>query len=417
MGTFAAMSILTRILGLDSKPSAETDEKRGQYVAPSKFAAYLGLGTKAGVSVSEEGSMALSAVYSCVRLISSSLASLDLHLHRVNGSQREIATDHPLYQIVNSTPSEAMTAFDFWESIISDALLHGKGFALIERGEITGRPVQLHLLTANKIKQHVHQGQVTYTHQDMPEHIFPEDLLIIRCFRGVSPIRQHMEGIGLAMAAQEFASRYYGSGGNVGGVLSTDRALTNEQYERLRQSWQMTHGGLGNAHEVAILEHGLKYEPMSVSMAESEYIKVRVHGAQEVARIFQVPQSMIGLEANVSYNGAEHQDLQYVKHTLLPWCRRIEDEISAKLLREGERGQIIPRFDLNSILRADTSSRSEFYQSALQSGWMSINEVRASEQLNPIGPSGDLHLVQVNQLPVSSIEGYAAGLTNNNDQQ
>ncbi len=234
------MSILTRILGLDSKPSAETEEKRGQYVAPSKFAAYLGLGTKAGVSVSEEGSMALSAVYSCVRLISSSLASLDLHLHRVNGSQREIATDHPLYQIVNSTPSEAMTAFDFWESIISDALLHGKGFALIERGEITGRPVQLHLLTANKMKQHVHQGQVTYTHQDMPEHIFPEDLLIIRCFRGVSPIRQHMEGIGLAMAAQEFASRYYGSGGNVGGVLSTDRALTNEQYERLRQSWQMT---------------------------------------------------------------------------------------------------------------------------------------------------------------------------------
>ena len=197
----------------------------------------------------------------------------------------------------------------------------------------------------------------------------------------------------------------------MGGVLSTDRSLTNEQYERLRQSWQQTHGGLGNAHEVAILEHGLKYEPMKVSMAESEYIKVRVHGAQEVARIFQVPGSMIGLESNVSYNGAEHQDLQYVKHTLLPWCRRIEDEISAKLLREGERGQIIPRFDLNSLLRADTTSRSEFYTSALHSGWLSINEVRAKEELNPIGPSGDLHLVQVNQLPVTSIEGYAAGLS------
>lgn len=125
-----------------------------------------------------------------------------------------------------------MTAYDFWELIISDALLHGQGYALIERGEISGRPVQLHLLTANKMQRHEHQGQVTYTHRDLEDHLFPEDLLIIKCFRGISPIKQHMEGIGLAMAAQEFASRYYGSGGNVGGVLSTDRALTNEQYER-----------------------------------------------------------------------------------------------------------------------------------------------------------------------------------------
>ena len=410
------MSILTRILGLGSARTAEATEERGVPYPSARLPGFLGFRTRAGVGVTEENSMALSAVYSCVRLIASSLATLDLHLHRVNGSQREIAQDHPIYQLVNSTPSESMTAFDFWELIISDALLHGKGFALIERGERTGRPVQLHLLTAGKMSQHVTKGQITYTHEDLPDHIFPEDLLIINCFRGISPIRQHMEGIGLALAAQEFAARYYGSGGNVGGVLSTDRSLTHEQYNRLRESWQQTHGGLGNAHEVAILEHGLKYEPMRVSMAESEYIKVRVHGAQEVARIFQVPGSMIGLDSNVSYNGAEHQDLQYVKHTLLPWCRRIEDEITAKLLREGERGQIVPRFDLNSLLRADTSSRSEFYQSALQSGWMSINEVRAKEDLNPIGPSGDLHLVQVNQLPVSSIQGYADGLTSNSQE-
>jgi len=411
------MSIISRILGNPSKKTKQESEQRGQFVAPSRFAAFLGLGTKAGVSVSEEGAMALSAVYSCVRLIASSIASLDLHLHRVDGSLREVANDHPVYSLLNSSPSESMTAFDFWELIISDALIHGKGFALIERGSVTGRPVQLHLLTADQMKQHMMDGQVTYTHRDLDGPLFPEDLLIIKCFRGISPIRQHMEGIGLAMAAQEFASRYYGSGGNVGGVLSTDRTLTNDQYERLRQSWQQTHGGLGNAHEVAILEHGLKYEPMKVSMAESEYIKVRVHGAQEVARIFQVPSSMIGLEANVTYNGAEHQDLQYVKHTLVPWVRRIEDEITAKLLREGERGQVIPRFDLNSLLRGDTSSRSDLYRTALQSGWMSINEVRAQEQLNPIGPSGDLHLVQVNQLPVSSMEDYAASVTNTNQNQ
>jgi HK97 family phage portal protein len=405
------MSILSRILRLGSKGDASANEVRSQYYAPSRFAAHIGLGTKAGVGVTEEGALALSAVYSCVRLIASSLASIDLHLHRVEGAERQIASDHPVYQIVNSMPAEGMTAYDFFEHIISDALLHGQGYALIERGEVTGRPVQLHLLTADKMRKHNHEGQTVYTHADIPQHVFPDDLLIIRCFRGISPIRQHMEGIGLAMAAQEFASRYYGTGGNVGGVLSTDRALTNEQYERLRQSWQNTHGGLRNAHEVAILEHGLKYEPMTMNMAESEYIKVRVHGAQEVARIFQVPSSMIGLEANVSYNGAEHQDLQYVKHTLLPWCRRIEDEIAIKLLREGERGQIVPRFDLNSMLRADTTSRSEFYQKALQSGWMSINEVRAKEDMNPIGPEGDLHLVQVNQLPLNTIEGYGASLS------
>ena len=408
------MSRWRRLLGLESTTTPAATEQRATAVAPSRFAAFLGLGTKAGVSVSEEGALALSAVYSCVRLISSSLASLDLHLHRVQDGRREIASDHPVYTLVNSSPHETMTAYDFWELIISDALIHGQGFALIERGDVTGRPVQLHLLTADKMTRHQLEEGEAYIHRDLGEPIFPEDLLIIRCFRGVSPIKQHMEGIGLALAAQEFAARYYGSGGNVGGVLSTDRTLSPEQYERLRQSWQVTHGGLGNAHQVAILEHGLKYEPMQMSMAESEYIQVRVHGAEEVARIFQVPGSMIGLQANVSYNGAEHQDLQYVKHTLVPWCRRIEDEIAAKLLREGERGQIVPRFDLNSILRGDTSSRSEYYQSALASGWLSINEVRAAEQLNPIGPAGDQHLVQVNQLPVSAMEGYAAKITNEN---
>ena len=128
------MSIISRILGNPSKKTKQESEQRGQFVAPSRFAAFLGLGTKAGVSVSEEGAMALSAVYSCVRLIASSIASLDLHLHRVDGSLREVASDHPVYSLLNSSPSESMTAFDFWELMISDALIHGKGFALIERG-------------------------------------------------------------------------------------------------------------------------------------------------------------------------------------------------------------------------------------------------------------------------------------------
>ena len=165
--------------------------------------------------------MALSAVYSCVRLIASSLASLDLHLHRVQDGVRQVAVDHPVYSLVNSTPHEAMTAYDFWEFIISDALLHGKGFAYIERGPVTGRPVQLHLLTADKMRQTTTDSQTTYIHEELEQPLFPEDLLIVKCFRGMSPIRQHMEGIGLALAAQEFAARFYGTGGNVGGVLST----------------------------------------------------------------------------------------------------------------------------------------------------------------------------------------------------
>ena len=184
---FRSHGILSRILRLGSKGDASANEVRSQYYAPSRFAAHIGLGTKAGVGVTEEGALALSAVYSCVRLIASSLASLDLHLHRVEGAQRQIASDHPVYQIVNSMPAEGMTAYDFFEHIISDALLHGQGYALIERGEVTGRPVQLHLLTADKMRKHNHEGQTVYTHADIPQHVFPDDLLIIRCFRGISP--------------------------------------------------------------------------------------------------------------------------------------------------------------------------------------------------------------------------------------
>ena len=164
----------------------------------------------------------LSAVYSCVRLIASSLATLD-RICTGSMEPRERRGIPPIYQLVNSTPCEHMTAFDFWELIISDALLHGEGFALIERGERTGRPVQMHLLTADKMRKHTTKGQVTYQHQDMEDRIFPEDLLIIRCFRGKSPIKQHMEGISLAMAAQELLPGTMAREA-VGGVLSTDRS-------------------------------------------------------------------------------------------------------------------------------------------------------------------------------------------------
>jgi len=184
--------------------------------------------------------------------------------------------------------------------------------------------------------------------------------------------------------------------------------LNIDQMREAQARWEQEYMGSGNAHKVAILGGGFNYQPIAVPLDQLQYIQVKKFSSEEIARIFQVPPAMIGLEGNTAYSNYEQQVLQFFQGCVLPWVRRIELEVERKLLNEEQNLQC--RFNVDGLLRADSASRSEFYRTLLASGVFSINEVRAKEGLSPVD-GGDNHHIQINQIPLSSMNDYAANIT------
>lgn len=377
----------------------------------SPFMGIFGRNTKSGVTVTEEGALSLSAVYASISKISSTLASLPLNLYEETDNGKRLAKEHPAFVLINSEPNEYDNSFNFIERMLSDALMYGCAYALIERGQITSRPSALHPLDPTKISKGTHEGVKIYREQNTGVIYYPDDLIVLEAFRGKSPIRLHMENLGITHASMEYGARFFGTGGNTGGFLMTDKSLTDEQYHRLKNTWSSQHQGINNAHETAILEHGLKYERSTIPPDQAQFILTRKFQVEEVARIFNIPPILIQAEGSTTYNNVEQILIAFAQQTLIPWARKFEMELDRKLIPERERGQYHTKFDMRSLLRGDLDSRREFYATAIQHGFMNINEVRRMEDLNGIGEAGDVHLIQVNQIPLDSAQSYGDKLT------
>lgn len=402
------LDFLSRFLRRN-KPDAEKRDHNLNITSP--FMGVFGRSTKSGVGISEEGALSLSAVYASVNKIASTLASMPLNLYRETANGKTLAKEHPAFVLLNSEPNQDLTSFTFVERMLSDALLYGCAYALIERGSVTSRAAALHPLNPLSIVRDTYEGQAIFRDKDSGSVYYPDDLVVLENFRGKSPIRLHMENMGITAAAMEYGARFFGTGGNLGGFLMTDKSLTDEQYLRLKNTWSAQHQGLHNAHETAILEHGLKFERSTIPPDEAQFIATRKFQVEEVARIFNIPPILIQADGNTTYNNVEQILIAFAQQTLIPWARRFEMEFERKVLPERERGEFNVRFDMRSLLRGDLDSRREYYATALQHGFMSVNEVRALEDLNGIGEAGDLHLCQVNQIPLTSAAKYGDKLT------
>ena len=195
----------------------------------------------------------------------------------------------------------------------------------------------------------------------------------------------------------------------MGGILSTKEHMSPEQINQAQEMWEREYMGKHNAHKIAILGGGFQYQPLSVSLDQIQFLQVKKFTTEEIARIYSVPPAMIGLEGNTAYSNYEQQVLQFQQSTILPWVRRIEQEVERKLLSDDM--ELHCSFNVDTLLRADSQSRSQFYHNMVQDGIMSINEVRAKEGLGPVD-GGDAHHVQLNTLPLDRMQDYADSVTN-----
>lgn len=365
--------------------------------------------TTTGFSLSEDGALAVSAVYACVNKISSTIASMDLHLYERDEDGKRMVNAHPSLFLLDQAPNQYFNPFQFFQHLVSDSLIHGCGYAEIKRNG-AGDPISLEMISPTKMRIKTVDGRRMYIHDEYSDAFYSDDLLVIECFRGLSPIREHMENITLGYAAQMYGSTFFGSGGNMSGVLHTDKILTEEQYNRLMQTWDAKYHGMNAAHSTAVLEAGLRYERVGIPPDQCQFLETRKYQVEEVCRIFNVPTSMVQMDANVKYSNQEQQDLFFAKHTIAPWLRNIEQELNRKLLKKNERNTRMFKFNMMSLMRGDMQARANYYQTLLSSGVFSINEVRAMEDKNKVD-QGDQHLVQVNQIPLDSMAAYAASIT------
>ena len=381
----------------------------------SRYSFYMG-GTSSGKIVTERSAMQMTAVYACVRILSEAVAGLPLHLYRYNDEGgKEKALDHPLYRLLHDEPNPEMSSFVFRETLMTHLLLWGNAYAQIIRNG-KGEIVALYPLMSNKMTvSRDENGQLYYTYQksqdELPKDnnytvvLHPYDVLHIPGLGfdglvGYSPIAMAKNAIGLAIATEEYGSKFFANGAAPSGVL--EHPGTIKDPARVRESWQATFGGSGNANKIAVLEEGMKYTPISISPEQAQFLETRKFQINEIARIFRVPPHMVGDLDKSSFSNIEQQSLEFVKYTLDPWVVRWEQSIQRILLTPEEKKTYFVKFNVEGLLRGDYQSRMSGYATARQNGWMSANDIRELENLDriPSEEGGDAYLVNGNMITI-----------------
>ena len=409
------MGILSGLFRSRDKPTDRT--------AGSSYSFFLG-GTASGKYVTERSAMQMTAVYCCVRILSEAVASLPLQFYRyTDDGGKEKAVDHPLYFLLHDEPNPEMTSFIFRETLMTHLLLWGNAYSQIIRNG-KGEVMALYPLMPDRMKvdrdEHgrLYYEYTVYDSDDVDGRkgtdkvgrtvrLQPHDVLHIPGLGfdglvGYSPIAMAKNAIGLAIATEEYGSKFFANGAAPSGVL--EHPGTIKDPSKVRESWQATFGGSGNSNKIAVLEEGMKYTPISISPEQAQFLETRKFQIDEIARIFRVPPHMIGDLEKSSFNNIEQQSLEFVKYTLDPWVSRWEQAMVRALLTPDEKKKYFFKFNVDGLLRGDYQSRMNGYATARQNGWMSANDIRELENLDriPEEDGGDLYLVNGNMVPLVS---------------
>ena len=392
----------------------------------SAYSFFLGNSTS-GKRVNERTAMQMTAVYSCVRILSEAVAGLPLHFYRyTEDGGKEKAVGHPLYFLLHDEPNPEMTSFVFRETLMTHLLLWGNAYAQIIRNG-RGEVMALYPLMPDRMSvERDGNGQLYYEYtlgaDDVPTVkggtvvLPPSEVLHIPGLGfdglvGYSPIAMAKNAIGMAIACEEYGAEFFANGAQPSGVL--EHPGTIKDPARVRESWQSTFGGSHNANKVAVLEEGMKYTPISISPEQAQFLETRKFQIDEIARIFRVPPHMVGDLDKSSFSNIEQQSLEFVKYTLDPWVSRWEQSMARSLLTAEEKKGYFVKFNVDGLLRGDYQSRMNGYAVGRQNGWMSANDIRELENLDRIPEElgGDLYLVNGNMMKLEDAGlGYGVGI-------
>lgn len=350
--------------------------------------AFEGRETSSGIHINDTVALGIPAVYACVRVLTEALASLPLITYeRFDNGDRERARGFSLFNILHDAPNPLMTSFELRELLVGHLCLRGNAYCYIERD--AGEVVALWPLHPDNVTVEAAGRELVYKHQsDGVEKVYPMgDILHIRGLSGdgiigYSPLSLLRDTYGYSKAVQEYSSSYFKNDASPGGILSTPNALNATSSAGLRKAWTEGHSGKGKHHRVAILDNDLKWQSIGVSPQDSQLIESQKFSVVEIARVYRVPLNLIMDYERSTYSNVTEQNRSFLTHTLQPWLTRIEQAMTKSLLTESEKEKYIIEHLTQGFLRADTKTRYESYKIAIESGFLTIDEVRQLENMN-----------------------------------
>ncbi|CAI9390177.1 hypothetical protein BACSP_02737 [Bacillus sp. T2.9-1] len=373
----------------------------------STYSFFFG-GTTSGKTVNERTAMQTTAVYACVRILAETIASLPIHLYRYTDNGKEKAVENNLYYKLHDEPNAEMTSFVFRETLMSHLLLWGNAYAQIIR-DGRGNVLSLYPLLPDRMTvDRTSTGELYYEYRKDTGSVIlrGEEVLHIPGLGfdglvGYSPIAMAKNAIGMALATEEYGARFFANGANPGGVLEHPGVVKDPA--KIRESWNAVYQGSGNAHRIAVLEEGMKFQSIGIPPEQAQFLETRKFQTEEICRIFRVPPHLVANLDKATFSNIEHQSISFIDNTIMPWVTRIEQSMKKALLSETDKKEYFIKFNLNGRLRGDAGSRAQFYQIMRQNGVMSANDIRELEEMNliPEEQGGDKYLVNGNFVDMS----------------
>jgi len=389
----------------------KTQEKAAPISLPfnsSALSDFFGSYTASTKAVNNEQAMRMNTVYSCVKVLSDTMATLPCLLYRDTAAGKELHNSAPLHNLILNSPNEYQTGPEFFSYVMVNLCLSGNFYGYINRTS-SGKVVEiLPLKTENVSVQQDSQYNVVYvvTFDNGDQDVMrPDQILHIRGMSmdgvtGVSPIQYNANTIGAGIDARDYAANVFTNDATPRGVLHTDGILDDDSFENIKASWNASHGGLANSHKVAILEQGLKFSAVSLSPQDVQLLDMRKYTRSEICAMFRVPPHMIGDLDRATFSNIEHQDLAFYKATILPYLMLIESRLNKALLNVTTQ---CFKFDTSNLLRTDMATRVDTYNTLITAGVMSPNEARMELGYNP-REGGDEFVSQSNNLTFGNQE-------------
>lgn len=344
--------------------------------------------------MTQESALRIAAVYACVNVISETAAMLPFILYeRLEDGGKERAKNHPLFNILRLQPNKRQTAIQFISIMTADALLRSCAYAEILPGKrgFVGQLKRLNpdmvtpeLLIGDKVRFKIRNTDGTYRYLTEDE-VF---VLAGRFSDGISkvnaPITMMAQTMGIAAQQEAHNKSQLDNGIRLSGILHTEQSLKDEVIKAIKESWESMFAGAKNARKVAVLPSGIKFQQMSMTNEDAQFLEGMQFTNKQIARFFRVPPHKIGIMDDATFSNIEQQSIEFITDTMMPFFTRWEQAVSNQLLIGSDREKYFAEFLIDALLRGDSQARAVYYSNLVNIGAMTRNEVREKENMNPL---------------------------------
>jgi HK97 family phage portal protein len=355
--------------------------------------------------------MSFTAVFACNRVLSETLASCPIFLYEKDSKGNRVqVTDAPEYQLMHYTPNPEMTPGQFKETGMSNMNLGGN-FIAQKVFNLHGDLLELRPILWNRVRIDIDKdtGKLLYfidgkTEPKTRDEILHIPGLTLDGYIGVTPLTYAALTIDIGLSQDKFERNFYLNRASTSGIFQYPNELGDEAFKRLKKDIKKNYTGLSNAGVPMILEGGGQFKEVTMKLTDAQFLESKRFRIEDVCRIFRIPLHLVQDLTRSTNNNIEHQSLEFIVYTMLPWFKRWEENLNLQLLsNESKRKNRYFEFKVDALLRGDAQTRASAYAQGRQWGWLSVNDIRRLENMDPI-ENGDIYLQPLNMSEAGSVD-------------